>query len=101
MTGRRFAWALVLTLSACAPLPAPEAVTTEYVCADGPGFRLRTAGDATAIEISGMRFHLREQPAIGGATDYVCDMLKLSRSGDTMRVEMDGRPYLDQCRPMR
>lgn len=101
MTERRLAWVLVLVLSGCASLPAPEAVATEYVCANGPGFRLQTGGEVTAIEISGMRFHLREQPAIGGETDYVCDMLKLSRSGDTMRVEMDGRPYLDQCRPTR
>ena len=102
MTGsHRLAWTLVLALSGCASLSAPEALTTEYICANGSGFRLETAGDATAIEISGMRFRLREQPGIGGETDYVCDMLKLSRNRDTMRVEMDGRPYLDQCRTTR
>lgn len=99
MTGsRRLAWLLVLALSGCAALPAPEALTTEYVCANGAVFRLETAGDVTVIEISGMRFHLREQPGTGGETDYVCDMLTLTRNRDTMRVEMDGRPYLDQCR---
>ncbi len=102
MTGsRRLAWFLVLALSACAGLPAPETVTTEYVCANGAGFRLETAGDVTAIEISGMRFRLREQPGIGGETDYVCDMLTLTRNRDAVRVEMDGRPYLDQCRSTR
>lgn len=99
MTGsHRLAWPLLLALSGCAPLPAPEALTTDYVCANGSGFRLTTAADETAIEISGMRFHLQEQPGTGGETTYVCDMLRVSGKGDTMRVEMDGRPYLDQCR---
>lgn len=102
MTGsRRLAWILLVALSGCAPLPAPEVPTTEYVCANGSGFLFTTAADATAIEISGMRFRLQEQPGSGGETNYVCDMLKVSRSRDTMRVEMDGRPYLDQCRLKR
>lgn len=97
----RLALTLVVALSGCAPLPAPERVTTEYVCANGSGFRFTTAADETAIEISGMRFRLQEQPGTGDETNYVCDMLKVSRKGDTMRVDMDGRPHLDQCRLKR
>lgn len=102
MTGsHRFARALVLALAGCAPLPAPQGLTTEYVCANGSGFRLTTVADETAIEISGMRFRLQQQPGSGGETDYVCDMLKVTRNRDTLRVDMDGRPYLDQCRLKR
>lgn len=100
----RLAWPAVLALAGCAPLaplPAAHAPAGDYVCADGSGFRLETVAGATAIEISGMRFLLREQGAAGGGTEYACDMLRLAESRGLMRVDIDGATYLDQCRAVR
>lgn len=93
------ALSLLLLVAGCAPLvPVPPAAT-HYVCDGGKGFSLRTQGEQAEIEINGMHFGLHAEPAADGGSDYVCGMLTLRRAGDGLRVEMEGRPYLEACRP--
>jgi len=94
----RLAWlAPLLALAACAPL-APQATATPWACEGGKGFRLISAGTATAIEINGMHFELEAAPGGAGETVYRCSMLEVSLREGSARVAMEGRPYLAGCR---
>ena len=89
----------LLLAAGCAPLaPAPPAAG-HYVCDGGKGFHLQARGEQAEIEIDGMRFGLHAEPAADGGSDYACSMLALRRAGDGLQVEMEGRPYLKDCRP--
>ena len=89
-----------MVLGGCAGVPAPLVQTTDYVCAQG-GFSLHTRGDAAEITINGMHFALIDIVRQDDTTVYRCSMLTLTRRGDLADVEMEGQPYLGQCRPRR
>ena len=95
---------LVALLSGCAPLGtgdryAQEAV--DYVCANNGGFRLLSNRDETTIVVAGMKFGLQREAAPDGTEVFSCSMLRLEQSHGVARVEMEGRPYLDNCSPQR
>ena len=87
-----------LALSGCASLLAPEPRATSYLCDDGKGFRLVTAGEATVIEIDGMSFRLDPEKAAAGEVNFSCGMLRVSTRGGFARVDMDGRTHREHCR---
>ena len=91
------AW-LTLLLNGCAGL-APTALTTEYVCAGGGGFKLTTRGDVAEIELNRMLFGLTLEASPDGTSVYSCSMLAVTRRDDMARVELEGQSYLEQCRP--
>lgn len=88
----------VLALGACAGISEPPLLATEYVCAEG-GFTLRTRGDAAEIILNRMHFALPDVVRQGATTVLSCSMLTLTQEGGVARVDMEGRPYLAQCRP--
>jgi membrane-bound inhibitor of C-type lysozyme len=83
----------VLSLVGCAPLPVQK-----YACANGADFTLRQSAVGTEIEVAGMRFGLQAENPDGSGERLTCSMLTVWRDGGTARVEMEGRPYLDNCR---
>lgn len=90
---------LALGLGGCASLDsAPPA---EYVCADGRSFLFKEKGGFAQIDISAISFPLQAEPAPAGESRYSCSMLNVRFSGDIARVEMEGKPYLEQCRRQR
>lgn len=90
--------AALLLLAGCATPPAPIVQTHDYACEGGRGFRLKIAGEATDIVLDGMRFGLQPEASSGGELIYSCNMLRVMRQGDAAQVEMEGRPYLANCR---
>lgn len=90
---------LALGLSGCASLDSTPPV--EYVCADGRSFLFKEKDGLAQIDISAISFPLQAEPAPAGESHYACSMLKVWFSGDTARVEMEGQPYLEQCRRQR
>ena len=95
---RHLGWAITLALSGCAQFQAPTVETSEYLCANDKSFRLHVRDLSAAIEIDGMRFHLDGVVDGAGVTTFSCDMLKFSQQGDLVRIEMEGRPYLENCK---
>ena len=89
---------MLVTFAGCAPLVSTQITTAEYVCEGGADMRLRTTGDAADIEIAGMKLGLLAEESAGAEQRYACSMLTVKLSGDTARVEMEGKPYLDSCR---
>jgi hypothetical protein len=97
-TARVFTLVITLALSGCAQLGAPTIETSEYICADEKSFRLHVRERSAAIEIDGMQFHLDSGADGDGVTVFACDMLKFSQRGDLAHIEMEGRPYRENCR---
>lgn len=99
MTYRLPAVTLLLALSGCASLDSTP--PAEYVCADGRSFLFKEKDGSAQIDISSIAFPLQAEPSPAGESLYSCSMLKVWFSGDTARVEMEGKPYLEQCRRQR
>ena len=91
-------WAIILALSGCAQLQAPTVETSEYLCANDKSFRLHVRERSAAIEIDGMRFHLDRVADGADVTIFACDMIKFSQQGSLASIEMEGRPYRENCR---
>jgi hypothetical protein len=88
--------AVLLLLAGCA---TPVVQTLDYACEGGRGFRLKIADDVTDIVFDDMRFNLQaEAPNGNGGLVHSCSMLRLTRRGDAAQVEMEGRPFLANCR---
>lgn len=90
---------LLLALSGCASLDSTP--PAEYVCADGRSFLFKEKDGLAQIDLADITFPLQAEPAPAGELRYSCSMLNVWFSGDTARVEMEGKPYLEQCRRQR
>ena len=75
--------------------------TLEYLCENGTGFQLKTAGQVAEIDIAGMRFGLHAEAGNGEATRYACSELAVHQHGDTAWVDLQGVRYRDHCRLQR
>lgn len=90
---------LALGLGGCASLDStpPE----KYVCADGRSFLFKEKDGVARIDLADITFPLQAESSAAGMSHYSCSMLNVWFSGDTARVEMEGKPYLEQCRRQR
>lgn len=87
---------LVLLAGCATPPPAP---TGEYLCEGGGSLRLSTGNASARVDLGGMHFELRPEASTDGAERYSCSMLRVSRRNERVDVEMEGAPYLANCRP--
>lgn len=101
MTKKASAWGsfsalVVLTLAGCAS--APQRNSIEFACENGKGFSVIEFQNVSVVEVDRMKFDVKRENLAGGETLYTCNMLNVRRTGETARLEMDGKPYLNQCR---
>jgi len=97
---RALAACALLALGACGGVSRQPLQTTEFTCADG-GFTLRNDGSTAEIILNGMHFTLSDVTRQGDTTVLSCSILTLTLEGGVARIDMEGRPYLGQCRPHR